>query len=409
MGSDDVMELVEAAAAEPDERDAVQVALRAARRVQSWAEGRATELSLRLASFVSFPEKEIASATQSSQGEAAAVLRRGATALEVPAFGAALAAGDITGAHVDAVGRVARSLEGPQREEFADVAATYAASAKYGSARDLEKALRAEANAIRADHGERRHERLKAAARVRTGVDDEGMWWLHAKLDPVAGLAVERRLHTKLRALFAESVPAGCPSDPVDKNQWLQAQAFTELMTGSDAPSLPGDVVVVIDTTVPQPDGSPTIDCGLPVEVPWSVVEQFFTEGEVWPIVVRSGAVAYAPGTLDLGRTTRLANRAQRRALAALYPSCAVPGCEVRFVDCKIHHVIWWEHHGRTDLVNLLPLCHGHHDAVHHHGWVLTLSADRLLRIDYPDGTTTLTPPPRRGPQVRRASPVPRT
>src|SRR4029077_20092743 len=104
--------------------------------------------------------------------------------------------------------------------------------------------------------------------------------------------------------------------------------------------------------------------------------------------VVRDGVVLYAPGTLNLGRSTRLANRAQRRALAALYPSCAIPGCEVRFVNCKVHHVIWWDHCGRTDLINLLPLCERHHHAVHDDGWLLTLTADRTLTISFPDGRT---------------------
>jgi hypothetical protein len=97
-----------------------------------------------------------------------------------------------------------------------------------------------------------------------------------------------------------------------------------------------------------------------------------------------------------LGRTTRLANRAQRRALRALYPTCAITGCPVRFAACKIHHVTSWEDGGLTDLVNLLPLCATHHHAVHDLGWHLTLATDRTLTIDFPDGTTTRTGPPRR-------------
>ena len=42
---------------------------------------------------------------------------------------------------------------------------------------------------------------------------------------------------------------------------------------------------------------------------------------------------------LHLGRTTRLANRAQRRALRALYSSCAIPGCTGAYDRCKLHHV----------------------------------------------------------------------
>jgi hypothetical protein len=43
-------------------------------------------------------------------------------------------------------------------------------------------------------------------------------------------------------------------------------------------------------------------------------------------VVVGNGVVLDARGDLDLGRTRRLPNRAQRRALRGLYASCAHPG-----------------------------------------------------------------------------------
>ena len=104
----------------------------------------------------------------------------------------------------------------------------------------------------------------------------------------------------------------------------------------------------------------------------------------------------HAPGQLDLGRTTRVANRAQRRALRALYATCAVPGCPVHYDRCKVHHVIWWRHGGATDLDNLLPLCVRHHHRVHDDGWVVHLGAERTLTITLPDGQELATGPPRR-------------
>ena len=126
------------------------------------------------------------------------------------------------------------------------------------------------------------------------------------------------------------------------------------------------------------------------------MLRRLFDTAHVHPIIVRGGVVLHAPGCLDLGRTTRVANRAQRRALRALYRTCAIPGCDTRYDLCQLHHIIWWEHGGRTDLANLLPLCVRHHHAVHDHGWHLVLAADRSLTITYPDGTTETTGPPRR-------------
>ncbi len=68
---------------------------------------------------------------------------------------------------------------------------------------------------------------------------------------------------------------------------------------------------------------------------------------------------------LDLGRSARYANRAQRRALAVRDGGCAFPGCDRPHRACDAHHLVWWEHGGRTDLDNLVLLCRFHHVLVH--------------------------------------------
>ena len=150
----------------------------------------------------------------------------------------------------------------------------------------------------------------------------------------------------------------------------------------------------MVDTTVN--DGPPSVDWGLPVEIPTRVLHDLWGRADVHAVFVRNGVVLYAPGVLDLGRTTRLANRAQRRALRAMYRRCAVPWCDVGFGRCKIHHVIWWRRGGRTDMCNLLPLCWRHHQLVHEGGWELTLGEQRVLRIREPSGRIRTTGPPKR-------------
>ena len=80
-----------------------------------------------------------------------------------------------------------------------------------------------------------------------------------------------------------------------------------------------------------------------------------------------------------------------------------MPGCTVCFDHCRIHHLVSWDDGETTDLVNLVPLCWKHHHAVHDLGWILTLHPDRRLRIDHPDGTHSLGPPPRPRPTPRPA------
>ena len=78
------------------------------------------------------------------------------------------------------------------------------------------------------------------------------------------------------------------------------------------------------------------------------------------PVVLDGNSVP-----LDLGRTQRLHTTAQRRALATLYDTCGIAGCERPFAWCEIHHPFTWGDGGPTDLANALPLCGHHHRRAH--------------------------------------------
>jgi hypothetical protein len=71
---------------------------------------------------------------------------------------------------------------------------------------------------------------------------------------------------------------------------------------------------------------------------------------------------------LNLGRTKRLATRAQRRALKVRDKGiCQFSGCHsTSHLDA--HHVVHWSHGGPTDLDNLILLCGRHHTLVHEGG-----------------------------------------
>jgi hypothetical protein len=68
---------------------------------------------------------------------------------------------------------------------------------------------------------------------------------------------------------------------------------------------------------------------------------------------------------LHLGRSRRLASRAQRQALAARDGGCAVPGCAVPPEWADVHHVVPWEQGGLTDIDAMVLLCGRHHIALH--------------------------------------------
>jgi HNH endonuclease len=108
-----------------------------------------------------------------------------------------------------------------------------------------------------------------------------------------------------------------------------------------------------------------------------------------------AAAVAVLPPTLggaptqplEVGRTSRVVQAAQRTALAVHDGGCVFPGCERPLAWCEAHHLRHWLHGGPTDLANLALLCRAHHRAVHEGGW-------RLRR--HPDGRLTAIPPPGR-------------
>ncbi|WP_433499425.1 DUF222 domain-containing protein [Sphaerimonospora sp. CA-214678] len=63
---------------------------------------------------------------------------------------------------------------------------------------------------------------------------------------------------------------------------------------------------------------------------------------------------------LDMGRKTRLATPAQRRAIAARYDTCWVKGCPLPASMCQIDHLDNWSEGGHTDLARLGPACQFH-------------------------------------------------
>ncbi|MEP7201581.1 MAG: DUF222 domain-containing protein, partial [Ilumatobacteraceae bacterium] len=316
----------------------------------------------------------------------------------VPEFGASLDAGRVSGQHVDVMARTLRQLEPATRQQLIEAAPNLVLIAENTSADEFAKTLRAEARRLERDSdGLDRLARQKRDVRFKSWIDREtGMGRWSATWDPETMLRLENRIDATVQALFHDTQPDGCPMDLLEKQEYLRAKAVLAVFGGSGAKLGRPEIVVVLDHTQPDADGQPSIDWGLEVDLPDRVLADLAQRAMVHTVVVRNGVVIKAPGELCQGRRSRTANRAQRRALGALYPSCAIPGCRVRFSRTKAHHVIWWRHDGLTNLDNLLALCEHHHHKIHNDGWLLTLTPDRTLTIKFPDGNIMTTGPPKR-------------
>ena len=368
------------------------------RRLKSWVEGREVALARRMVAVSSFPEKSLAEAGRTSLRQAEQVLHRGETTAAVPEFGVSLDAGRVSGEHVDVLTRTLRQLEPAARAKLIDTAENLVLIAELVDVDEFARTVRAEARRLERDSdGLERLERQRRAVRLNSWVDKvTGMGRWSATWDPATMVTLENRLDAQVEAMFHDTQPDGCPTDPIEKQSYLRAHALLALLDGDGVRLGRPEIIVVEDHTNPEPDGRPTLDWGLDVDLPHEFLEALRPTASVYSITVRNGVVIDAPGELNLGRTTRLANRAQRRALRGLYATCAIPGCCVRYSRTKLHHVIWWRHSGRTDLENLLPVCEQHHQNIHHNGWLITLGPNRELTITLPDGQIMTTGPPKR-------------
>jgi hypothetical protein len=304
----------------------------------------------------------------------------------------------VSGQHVDVLTRVLRQLAPTVRDSVIAEAPRLVTLAEQVSPDEFARSVRDTARRLERDSdGLERLERQRRAVRLTTWVDKvTGMGRWTAVWDPATMLALESRLDGQVEALFHDTTPEGCPTDLLEKQSFLRAHALLRLLEGHRARCGRPEIIVVEDHTQPNADGRPALDWGLDVDLPRQFLDELRPIANVHTITVRNGVVITAPGELNLGRTTRLANRAQRRALHGLYPTCAIPGCRVRYSRTKLHHVIWWRHQGLTDLDNLLPVCQTHHQHIHRNGWTLTLTPERQLTVTLPDGQIMTTGPPKR-------------
>ncbi len=80
----------------------------------------------------------------------------------------------------------------------------------------------------------------------------------------------------------------------------------------------------------------------------------------------------HAGAPLHFGRSKRLATTDQRLLLTAWQRGCTRPGCDVPASHCAVHHLTEWQHGGPTDIDNLALVCDADHARVTDSGWRTT-------------------------------------
>jgi hypothetical protein len=381
------------------DRSQVEALLGHAARVQSMSEAVRLAATRRLEQLADQngsldPRDSIMKQSRSSGRAADRTVRRSRVAQQMPALSDALAAGEVSGDHLDVVAQALGRLEPDERARLADQADWIATIAANSTPDELARALRRRVRQLSADDGVQRFQRQRRATTLRSWKDpDTGMCRLVGEFDPESGARLVRGLADMVQTLLARPLPDTCPDDE-RKHGHLTAIALLELVTGARGSAAGGhaEFIVVIDheTLWKGLHDRSRIEVDGDFDLPIETLRRLACTANVIPVVLDGDGVAR-----DVGRARRIATRAQRRAMRAMYATCAVPGCRVAFHDCVLHHIRYWRNGGRTDLDNFVPLCSRHHFCVHEGGWSLHLRlSDRVLTITLPDGNTRANPPP---------------
>ncbi len=306
---------------------------------------------------------------------------------ELPDFEAALANGEVTGAHLDALANHTKSLTDAERSDLAAISDELLADAAAQPPALFDRTVKGRVDAIRNQHRPdsdiEELDRQRAASSVKRWTDrDTGMKNTFLSLDPIRDASLWNVIDHHIARLRQDPANADRPFGQ------LQVDAvLASINTTSGEHRIPEIVVHVDHQSLchgRHPDTlAETVDG---TAVPVATVERLCCEAIVQAVIVKPD------GSIDqLCAERRTANRQQRRMLEAMYSTCAHPLCTAPFTACRVHHIVWWTKGGRTVLANMLPVCEVHHHLVHEGGWSLRIDEHRVVTWVRPDGSIWLT------------------
>jgi hypothetical protein len=300
---------------------------------------------------------------------------------DAPLLGEALADGDTTTAHVQALASVMSDRRRPLLADHEQVLADQAGEL---SIRDFTVLVRRWAaiadDYLAADgHGDQVPRNVLYAS-VTWGGRVVGNF----DLEPVAGAELVNVLDH-----LAPPDPKDAP-DGVRSLSQRRGDALAELVhwyqqgaePGANPPNL--DTVIDIATLNGDPPELAQVRCEIDGigPVTHATLDRIACGATLRRLVMAGDSII-----LDMGRKTRLATPAQARAVRIRDTGCVFASCDRPAPWCDIHHVNeWTRHNGPTNVANLVCLCTRHHTLIHNTKWTITIN---------PDGTYTTTHPTR--------------
>jgi hypothetical protein len=172
---------------------------------------------------------------------------------------------------------------------------------------------------------------------------------------------------TSPRRTSAGSAGGGDHPDAPGPLHRRRGEAFVGLLEHLDPKKLPahgGDATTVMVTMTLDQLRSELASAGLV-----SADDLRITAAEARRLACTAGIIPVVLGgrseVLDLGRSSRLFNAPQRRAMRLRDRRCRAKGCTVPATWCEAHHLRPWALGGNTDLDDGALLCAFHHHRAH--------------------------------------------
>lgn len=223
----------------------------------------------------------------------------------------------------------------------------------------------------------------------------DGLWALHATLDPVTGARLAAQLHARTRP-----DRTGTPERQRTSAAQRRHAAFDELVRAAeergDAPTVHGSrprVLVLIDLRwLLGHDGGyrPRLG-GMDTPVDRDRAVELLHAGTLTPVATWG---PWRP--VAFGETHRVLPSWLRPLLEAFHRTCRGPGCDrpIAWVDAA--HLEPFTSHRDTRYDTTLPLCRAHHTLLDRKGWSATMDPDTaIVTWTSPDGSVVLeTRPP---------------
>lgn len=210
----------------------------------------------------------------------------------------------------------------------------------------------------------------------------EGRWRLDANLSPEGGMIVKSVLEQIMDELFqaatADATPAGSA-------QRRRADALVEMArrasTASDDRPCARPLIIIRADLADLESRAGWAVTADGVVMHGDTLRRLMCDADISRVVTRGDSEI-----LDVGRTSRTATAAQRRALTIRDGGCVFPGCDRPPGWCQAHHIQWWERNGPTDLSNLCLLCSRHHHEVHRGRFSIEANPDGTIAFTRADG-----------------------